>query len=197
MHDNLVLQDSMFHILMWTAVSAAILFFVTVALARWFRGPSHCDVEANNLTDEKRVPIEVETPQIRIALPDYVLDSSADRDAWVLRVTQHVFDDRHRGFYNVLVINEELEYFFSPEGVVEEMYADYYETKVNGEKTNRRKITYRVSVFESGSLVNLGDGGDINWDWKGNFDRTSTATLTFKPCIAGVHYQQDPWQATG
>ncbi|WP_353856356.1 stress protein [Bacillus sp. Bos-x628] len=50
-----------------------------------------------------------------------------------------------------------------------------YETHFNGVKTfatvRYGGLTYGVWVFESGSFTNKGDGGYINWAFRGWFDR--------------------------
>ncbi|KAI8631724.1 hypothetical protein F5Y19DRAFT_402562 [Xylariaceae sp. FL1651] len=125
------------------------------------------------------------------SLPDSVT-SNADligRDQWVLRMTRYVFNERHRSRYNVLVINNDLEYHFSPKGVVEDFFVTY--------RDSRRAVPYRIVVFTEGTLLNLGDGGDINWDWMGNFVRPYDSMLAFKPCKVDVKYQQDAWIAVG
>ncbi|KAK3071562.1 hypothetical protein LTR53_008401 [Teratosphaeriaceae sp. CCFEE 6253] len=98
--------------------------------------------------------------------------------------------DRGQGTYNVVVINKELEYRFDVEGIVERHEVDYYEPP------DGRRIPYDVIVFREGVLYNLGDGGDINWDWMGNFRRSGISMLTFKPCEGEAGYVQDPWLAT-
>ena len=50
-------------------------------------------------------------------------------------------------------------------------------------------MPYEVVVFKEGTLVNMGDGGDINWDWMSNFERNGTKLLIFKPCVASVIYK--------
>jgi hypothetical protein len=180
-------------VIMLSFTVAVVLFLLAAVVTRLLRR-STVDVEAQPAFDKKNMLQHTDEDGTPGALPTAITQSNIARDSWVLRMTQHVFDERHRGRYNVLVINEELEYFFGPEGVVEEKYVDFYESS-RGEGRSRRVIKYRITVFKSGSLVNLGDGGDINWDWKGNFDRTSAKTLAFKPCVTGVQYQQDPWQA--
>jgi hypothetical protein len=57
-------------------------------------------------------------------------------------------------------------------------------------------VPYEITVFKSGVLYNMGDGGDINWDWMGNFQRQGTSMLTFSPCDSEVAYIQDPWIAS-
>lgn len=113
------------------------------------------------------------------------------RAAWVLRMTHHVFTERHKGLHNVVVINNDLDYYFySPEDVVESLLVEY--------KNSERPWTvpYSVVVFHQGALLNMGDGGDINWDWQGNFTRHGDNFLDFQPCTPGVLYRQDPWIAT-
>jgi hypothetical protein len=181
-------------IIMWSFTAAVLLFLITMAATRLLRRPVRADVEAPQTGGKWQDPHSIEESQQSTKLPVSITESSIARDAWVLRLTEHVFDERHRSRYNVLVIKEDLEYFFSPDVVVEEVCAEYQETKDNGGSQGNRTIRYRITVFESGSLVNLGDGGDINWDWKGNFNRTSGKTLTFSPCVRGTRYQQDPSQ---
>ncbi|MFF3652610.1 stress protein [Streptomyces sp. NPDC002181] len=61
--------------------------------------------------------------------------------------------------YNVMVINNANSYTPKLRGVV-------YDAKVSGIHG-----TYRVLVFESGEFTNHGDGGWINWAFRGWFDR--------------------------
>ncbi|MFJ3631294.1 stress protein [Streptomyces sp. NPDC090112] len=61
--------------------------------------------------------------------------------------------------YNVMVINNANSYTPNLRGVV-------YDAKVSGIHG-----TYRVLVFESGEFTNHGDGGWINWAFRGWFDR--------------------------
>ncbi|MCQ0023944.1 YwqI/YxiC family protein [Streptomyces somaliensis DSM 40738] len=61
--------------------------------------------------------------------------------------------------YNVMVINDANRYSSNLHGVV-------YDAKVSGHHG-----TYRVIVFESGQFTNHGDGGWINWAFRGWFDR--------------------------
>ena len=122
--------------------------------------------------------------------PDWLVSSdseSIDRAQWVLRMSRHVFKERHQSQYNVVVINQELEYHFDAEGIVERHHVKYYEPP------NSRMVPYEITVFKSGVLYNMGDGGDINWDWMGNFKRHGTSMLTFSPCDSSVAYIQDPW----
>ncbi|MCJ1380880.1 hypothetical protein MMC17_003989 [Xylographa soralifera] len=128
----------------------------------------------------------------REGLPGSITRSDSDtikRDAWVLRMVHHMFGERHQGHYNVVVINADLEYRFKPEGVVERFLIDYHN------KHRPWVVPYEVVVFREGTLENMGDGGDINWDWQGNFVRSDNRRLTFRPCVRGVVYKQHPWIA--
>ena len=131
-------------------------------------------------------------PEKRSALPPHLPASvtagdqdKMGRDQWVLRMARHVFSERHGKRYNVLVINNDLQYYFTPHGVVEEFNVVYQDT--------RHKVPYRIVVFTRGELINMGDGGDINWDWMGNFVRHNNAQLSFSPCKMDEDYQQDAW----
>lgn len=127
------------------------------------------------------------------ALPDSVTRSDADiieRAAWVLRMTHHVFSERHKGSHNVIVINDKLKYKFYAEGILESFLINYHSKNMAG------LVPYSVVVFREGTFLNMGDGGDINWDWQGNFFRSGDKLLAFEPCVPGVEYKQDPWVAT-
>lgn len=126
---------------------------------------------------------------LRPVLPESVTRSDVDfidRADWVQRMTHHVFSERHKGSHNVIVINDKLEYQFHAQGIVERFLVNY---KI---KSRSGLVPYAVVVFREGRLVNMGDGGDINWDWQGNFDRSGNRVLAFKPCIPGIAYKQSP-----
>ncbi|MGW7414406.1 stress protein [Streptomyces sp. NPDC054863] len=69
--------------------------------------------------------------------------------------------------YNVMVINNSNRHSTNLRGVV-------YDAKVSGIHG-----TYRVLVFESGDFANHGDGGWINWAFRGWFDRDG-GNVTFR-----------------
>lgn len=71
--------------------------------------------------------------------------------------------------YNVMVINNSNRYTSRLTGVV-------YDAKVSGIHG-----TYRVLVFESGEFTNHGDGGWINWAFRGWFDRNGGHVVFRKP----------------
>lgn len=151
-----------------------------------------------NKNERRRVPVsssnslQLNDCPLLSALPDSVTRSDVDfidRAAWVLRLTHHVFSERHKGNHNVLVINDNLEYQFDAQGIQERSLINYRKSKGG-------LVPYAVVVFREGTLVNMGDGGDMNWDWQGNFIRSGNRVLAFKPCVLGVKYKQDPWVAT-
>lgn len=89
-----------------------------------------------------------------------------------MRLAAYMYNIRHAGRYNILVMNTALERYFTPQGIIERIQVDYDSCK------ERDILQYEIVVFESGYLVNLGDGGYINWCFEGNFDR-SGETVTF------------------
>lgn len=193
--------------LLKTMLSLASLSAILLAILAYFllhRKPS-LDLEDSpgpldekNLYSHENISTPDSFPKISTLtpeLPESVTRSSINRDAWVLRMTHHVFDERHQNHYNVLVINNDLEYHLRAVGIVEEFLVKYYETKIQFHRTTNKVVTYRIVVFKEGSVVNMGDGGDINWDWQGNFVRSAAKIVDFKPCVSGVRYQQDPWVA--
>lgn len=124
-----------------------------------------------------------------LTLPESVTRSDVDfidREAWVQRMTHHVFSERHKGSHNVIVINDNLKYQFDAQGILERFLISYYSDSRAG------RVPYAVVVFREGMLVNMGDGGDINWDWQGNVIRSGNKMLTFKPCVPGIAYEHVP-----
>lgn len=181
-------------------ISALLLCFALVALIARSRRRITLDAERPSPYDEKMGDPPLEAP----AAPAKVIQSSSselpetitrsvedliDRSAWVLRLSNHVFTERHQSRHNVVVINNELEYHLNVKDTVERFVVKFYQ------QGKQKMVPYEVVVFKEGTLINMGDGGDINWDWMGNFERNGTKLLTFKPCEAGVVYKQDPWLA--
>lgn len=126
---------------------------------------------------------------LRPELPASVTQSDVDfieRADWVLRMTHHVFSERHKGSYNVIVINDKLKYQFDAQGILERFLINYHS------KSRAGLVPYAVVVFREGTLVNMGDGGDINWDWQGNFMRSGNNVLVFKPCASDTANKHDP-----
>ncbi|KAL8917760.1 MAG: hypothetical protein Q9172_005697 [Xanthocarpia lactea] len=135
-------------------------------------------------------PLEPYSETSGTPIAEHIVRSDVERGTWVLRMVCYMFSERHKGQHNVVVINDELEYYFKPENVVERFVVEY--------KNSKRPwvVPYSVVVFRQGTLLNRGDGGDINWDWQGNFTRSGGSLLTFYPCVPGVVYKQDAWNAT-
>jgi len=126
-------------------------------------------------------------------LPAFITASDSDNVShaqWVLRLTRYIFNERHGARYNVVVINKQLEYHFNADHIMERHYVRYFEPQ------RAKAVPYEVVVFREGVLYNMGDGGDINWDWMGNFERSGNCMLTFRPCKLGVKYVQDPWSSS-
>lgn len=71
-------------------------------------------------------------------------------------------------------------------GILERFLIKYHS------KSRVRLVPYAAVVFREGTLVNMGDGGDINWDWQGNFIRSGNNVLVFKPCVPGIAYEHGP-----
>jgi hypothetical protein len=190
----------MFPSFMWS-ISAVLLIFTLVALITRRRRYITVDTERPSPYHEKhdKQPEENNraglTPSIQSSaseLPETITRSVEDhiaRSAWVLRLCHHVFAERHQSRYNVVVINNELEYHFNANGTVERFVVKFYQ------RQSPKMVPYDVLVFPEGTIVNRGDGGDVNWDWMGNFVRNGTKLLIFKPCVASFVYKQDPWLA--
>lgn len=189
------------------SLAAVVAILIAALSAFQLRHRSPADGEAFVMGDEKESYTDNESAASQTAhdrtplpaeLPPSVTRSDQHligRDAWVLRMTHHVFEERHHSRYNVLVVNNDLEYHFSAEGVVEEFVVKYNESKHRLPTVTTKVVPYRIIVFNEGSMVNMGDGGDVNWDWQGNFVRSGTKVVSFKPCVPGFQYQQDPWLA--
>ncbi|MCJ1402278.1 hypothetical protein MMC11_005498 [Xylographa trunciseda] len=187
-------------VLIWSLTVVLLPVLFAIFLIKSLRRQPRKDEEATLFANEKQAfldhpPSHLATNSSRFereGLPESITRSDSDtieRDAWVLRMVHHMFEARHQQHHNVVVINADLEYHFKPEGVVERFLIDYHNTQ------RPWVVSYEVVAFREGTLVNIGDGGDINWDWQGNFVRNGNRLLTFKPCVPGVVYKQDPWIA--
>jgi hypothetical protein len=98
--------------------------------------------------------------------------ATVSRTRWVERLHDYFAYFRYKSNYNVLVINDQLEYLFSSDSVVEETVVEYIDIK-------RGPIPYRVIVLKEGNLINLGDGGYINWQFSGSHNRVGHSTVHF------------------
>ena len=183
---------------MWLFVTSVIVSSIIILFTIKVQKQRYRDIESGTPTEKTPAYSDDDLVTERVndedkpadaPLPLSIVRSDIERAAWVLRMTRHVFTDRHEGRYNVVVINDELEYHFKPEGVVEKSLIKFHNLK------RPWIVPYSVVVFRKGTLLNLGDGGDINWDWQGNFTRNGNKLLNFERCISGVQYKQDPWNA--
>ena len=178
-----------------------LLAFALVAFVDRSRRRITLDTDRPSPYEEKQETLPIETyagPAKAIQsssseLPDKItrsVEDHIDRGAWVIRLSHHVFTERHQSRHNVIVINKELEYHLDVRDIVERFEVKFYQQQ------SPKVVPYEVFVFKEGTLVNRGDGGHINWDWMGNFVRIGAQLLTFTPCVAGVVYKQDAWLAT-
>ncbi|MFC8171308.1 hypothetical protein ACFUJ0_24765 [Streptomyces sp. NPDC057242] len=93
------------------------------------------------------------------------LEKKQNRDGYVKSLMEGSFYDAGQR-YNVMVINDANRYSMNLQGIRSDV------------KVKSDYGTYRVVVFESGSFTNHGDGGWINWGFKGWFDRNG-GSVTF------------------
>lgn len=91
--------------------------------------------------------------------------SGVDRGEFVEQAVQEAFD-HDGGDYNVVMHNLSQGYEENLEGV--KLYANVRYGKVN----------YGLWIAEGGSFTNTGDGGYINWAFRGWFDRVDN-TVNF------------------
>lgn len=94
---------------------------------------------------------------------DWVLEMDyGSRENFTAQVSEECFDKFNRDGqqYNVMVFNLEQPYQDILKGVIHQRVLPY-----------GRTMKYGIWVFEEGEFFNQGDGGDINWAFKGWFDR--------------------------
>jgi len=131
---------------------------------------SNATASNNNANNEK------EKNQMNPHLPDHITawdHDTIERGRWCERVLEHIYQERHDGRYNVLGINTALEYYVNLDGIVEEFELLYKSKK-------GRLVYYRYVVFEKGEVLNLGDGGGINWVWSGTYTRPGVDMISFQ-----------------
>ena len=92
------------------------------------------------------------------------INETDDRSAFVKDLMETTFHQAGRK-YNVMVFNLEQEYQSSFKGV--KFYAS---AKFDG-GIFVGTTTFGICAFEEGTFVNEGDGGYINWAFRGRFDR--------------------------
>ncbi|MEW1722827.1 stress protein [Streptomyces sp. NPDC093109] len=94
------------------------------------------------------------------------IERKQNREGYVKSLMEGSFYQANQR-YNVMIIKNSNKISHSLKGVV-------YDAKVSGIHG-----TYRVLVFESGKFTNHGDGGYINWAFRGWFDRNGM-TVNFR-----------------
>lgn len=130
--------------------------------------------------DNKEATIS-QSADLSKGLPDHITapflgssdNNQIDRANWVRRATDYVFNDRHRAKYNVLTINDDLEYHLNVGEILEEF-------RVKQKTPAGKTVPFRIVVFNEAELVNFGDGGYINWCFEGWFTRTGKGTVSFR-----------------
>ncbi|KAI1122496.1 hypothetical protein F5Y10DRAFT_287163 [Nemania abortiva] len=156
-------------------ISAALLLFVFICL-RWRdfivqnTNKPPADYTTTRPKDEKTTNIDADFPKsIKSSDTD-----TMSRAEWVNHLTLYTYWNRHDSSHNVLVINNDLEYQLNVTGVVEDRQVIY--------KGLSRTVPFRVVVFDRGTVLNLGDGGFINWEFIGNYKRTISSLTLFEHC---------------
>ena len=105
---------------MWS-ISAMLLAFALVAFVARSRRRITLDTDRPSPYEEKQeaLPTETHAGPAKVIesssskLPDKItrsVEDHIDRSAWVVRLSHHVFTERHQSRHNVIVINKELEY---------------------------------------------------------------------------------------
>ena len=130
------------------------------------KGSSHRSMQSIRVS-EPSLPLGTDSsePQKSKNLPSSTTASDGHlmgRDAWVFQMIHYMFVTRHQSRLNVVVINDDLEYHFDAEEITEDFRATYHQAG----RLSPRVVPYPIIAFREGSLVNLGNGGDINWDWQ-------------------------------
>lgn len=173
--------------LLLVAISAAvtIIFFIPRAL-RGQRSTKHLatnpDVTSNEkLTDDAMSQI-LPAPSLHI-LPESILsaDESIDRGDWVKRLISYVYK-QYECKFNVLMIHTKIDHHFIPEGVVKRYEAVYKDIR------NCKAIPYEVTVFRSGNIIRMGDGGFLNWYFQGKFEKLGDI-VTLKSITWDEYYE--------
>ena len=131
--------------------------------------------------DTKSPPSLADDPALQAILPANA--DTVSRGDWVIRLARY-FQTRHAEQYNVLVINAAIDKVLN---IDEEDVVETFQT-VYASRTKDAAVTYDVHVFRKGTLVNLGDGGYINWCFSGNYDRTGMS-VRFSEIQPGQPYQ--------
>lgn len=94
------------------------------------------------------------------------LETQDNREGWVRGILESAWYESDEK-YNVLVIKDDHDYDANLEGI-----------KFDATYDTEDYPKFRVVVFESGEITNNGDGGYINWAFRGDFERDDM-TVTF------------------
>jgi len=91
-----------------------------------------------------------------------------DRPGWVKNLMESAFFDAGQK-YNVMVFN------------LNENYEHSFNDLVFYGSASYDGIIFGIWIFESGTFVNQGDGGYINWAFQGWFDRNGNSVTFYQP----------------
>ena len=130
-------------------------------------------ITVDNLKADLIAQAGVEVPIDPVELGNTVNDAvktSRNRSGFVKGVMQSAYYNVGNKKYNVMVFNLSVD----------------HEARLNGVKAFKRAsydgVTYGIWIFENGTFINKGDGGYINWAFKGDWNRTGHQghTVTFR-----------------
>ena len=141
-----------------------------VAVAAFGMGGSKCSAQDVGASANLNVDVDVNALTNTIT---QAISSAANRNGVVKQIMNAAYYQTNQR-YNVMVFN--LNQNYDASGLVG---VKYYKN-VTYDPTNSN-IPFGVWVFESGTFVNQGDGGYINWCFGGSFKRSgqNNQTVTF------------------
>ena len=132
---------------------------------------SHAGLPSRNCMLKKEMPnSELEQPvQFNVdvdilGITQLVIDKvkiNSNRAGFVKNLAESLFDSFHQQ-YNVMVFN------------LNQNYEEHFQRVKFYQSTTYDGIVYGIWAFESGTFQNQGDGGYINWAFKGWFDRNGS-----------------------
>ncbi|OAL49764.1 hypothetical protein IQ07DRAFT_588275 [Pyrenochaeta sp. DS3sAY3a] len=164
-----LLSVPLFFGLLGVACITGILYFKLVHKEPLTGLPTHDHISNEKLEfDTNNLPTTGPVPPSICAIDH----ATMNRSEWVERLHNYFAYYRYKGEYNCLVINEQLEYMFNSEDVIAETIVEFNDLK-------HGMIPYRVVVFNVGKVINLGDGGYINWQFSGRHQRVGKSTVIF------------------
>ncbi|MER5767361.1 stress protein [Streptomyces sp. NPDC001985] len=148
-----------------SVTAAGVLLPATASYAATAPAPQPKPVAAQKVTPGE---VGVRAPQVEviksivdstakiITIVRNAIEKNQNRPGYVKSLMEGLFYENGQ-HYNVMVINNSNGFSFNLHGLV-------YDARVSGIHG-----TYRVFVFESGEFTNHGDGGWINWGFRGWF----------------------------